>query len=155
MKPDRPLIVSILFLAGGLTLIFGYANGTAGLSAAMPIANSTLHVNVNTTGPAALGGIALLGIGVLLLLWSLLGAVVSQLMLLGGGYQGPAKLLDYRSSEKWEKDEEDAPISRSASRGGRFSTLGLQAAEPASPARRKAEETEPSGSASLAAGIRP
>jgi hypothetical protein len=128
MKPDRPLIISILFLAGGLTLIFGYANGTAGLSAAMPIANSTLHINANTTGPAALGGIALLGIGVLLLLWSLLAAIVSQLMILGGGYKGPEKLLDYRNAGA---DDDDKPISRSASLGGRSSLLGLDAARPA------------------------
>jgi hypothetical protein len=140
MKPDRPLIISILLLAGGSVLIFGYANGTAGLSAALPITNSTLHVNVNTTGPAALGGIALLGIGVPLLLWSLLAAIVSQLMLLGGGYKGPDKLLDYRPFE----NDEDSPGSRSASRGARFSTLGLQPDEPAdtTTARMGAKESQ-------------
>jgi hypothetical protein len=147
MKPDRPLIVSILLLAGGLFLIFGYANGTAGLSAALPITNSTLHVNVNTTGPAALSGIALLGIGVLLLLWALLGAIVSQLMLLGGGYKGPEPLLDYRSSDV---EEESEPISRSASLRGRSSVLGLglqtgSRQETTTSSAMDAEETQPSG----------
>lgn len=151
MKPDRPLIVSVLLLAAGLWLIFGYAQGTAGLSAAMPIANSTLHINANTTGPTALGGIALLGIGVVLLVWSLLAAIVSQLMLLGGGHDAPRGLLESRS---FEIDEDDEPVSRAGSRNRGFSMLGLQSAEPADP-RLREEEIEPPRPTSLSAGIRP
>jgi len=164
MKPDRPLILSILFLAAGLWLVFGYAHGIAGLSAAWPVANSTIHVDVNTSGLGALSGIALLGIGLLLLVWSLLAAIVSQLMLLAGGsYKGPAKLLDYRSSEEYQPadiEEEDAPVSRSANRRGSFSTLGLHSAGPSEETRASTriaaeEEVQPSGTNSLPAGIRP
>jgi hypothetical protein len=126
MKPDRPLIVSVLFLAGGLTLIFGYANGTAGLSAALPIASSTLHVNVNTTGPAALGGIALLGVGALLLVWALLVAVIGQLMRLSGSDSGPERLLSHRTIDD---DADDAQATRSHA-PPRPSFLGLESAGP-------------------------
>jgi hypothetical protein len=150
MKPDRPLIISILFLAGGLWLIFGYAHGTAGLSAALPITNSTLHINVNTTGLAALGGIVVLAVGVLLLIWSLLAAIVSQLAHMGGGsYEGPEKLLDYRSFDS----DEDEPISRRASPSGSSSMLGLgiNSRQETNSAGMNAEGTQPSGSSSLTA----
>ncbi len=124
MKPDRPLILSILFLAEGLTLIFGYADGTTGLSAAWPVASSTLHINVNTTGPPALGGIALLAIGVLLLLWSLLAAVVNQLMLLCGA---SLETRQRRSYSILANDEDDVSVARLSSRS---SFLGLESAPP-------------------------
>jgi hypothetical protein len=124
MKPDRPLIVSTLFLAGGLTLIFGYANGTAGLSAAYPIANSMLHVNVNTAGVAALGGIALLAIGVVLLVWALLAALVCQAMQLGGSDR-EAERRRYRIHE-----EDDSTDDRSVAPSPRASFLGLESAGP-------------------------
>lgn len=120
MKPDRPLILSILLLAGGLILIFGYANGTAGLSAALPVSNSTLHIDVNTTGPAALSGIALLGLGVLFLLWALLGALVSQLT---GSYREPERLLSRRRFEDEEDYADRTPTPRA-------SFLGLESAAP-------------------------
>lgn len=127
MKPDRPLIVSTLFLAGGLTLIFGYANGTAGLSAAFPIANSMLHVNVNTAGPAALGGIALLAIGVVLLVWALLVALVSQVMQLAGSDRESERRAHYRAREM---EKEDSTAGRSAAPAPRASFLGLESAGP-------------------------
>jgi Na+-transporting methylmalonyl-CoA/oxaloacetate decarboxylase gamma subunit len=128
MKPDRPIIISTLFLAGGLTLIFGYANGTAGLSAAFPIANSILHVNVNAAGPAALGGIALLGIGVVLLVWALLVALVSQVMQLGGSDRESERRAHYRSREIDEED--DSTAGSSVAPAPRASFLGLESAGP-------------------------
>ena len=82
MKSERPLIASVLFLATGLSLIFGYCNGTSSLNAAYPIAASVLHLDITTSGPAALGGITLTAIGVLLLIWALLGAIVGQITLI-------------------------------------------------------------------------
>jgi hypothetical protein len=79
MRSDRPLIASVVFLATGLSLIFGYCTGASSFDAAFPLAASALHVNVTTIGPAALGGIACTGIGLILMLWALLAAVVSQL----------------------------------------------------------------------------
>jgi hypothetical protein len=82
MRSERPLIASILFLATGLSLIFGYCNGTSSFNAAYPVATSVFHLDVTTTGPAALGGIALTAIGLLLLTWALLGAIVGQISLM-------------------------------------------------------------------------
>lgn len=80
MRCERPLIAAIVFLATGLSLIFGYCNGVSSLNAAYPLTNSVLHLDITTTGPAALGGISLTAVGLLLLLWALLGAIVGQVM---------------------------------------------------------------------------
>jgi hypothetical protein len=85
MKPDRFLIASVVLLAIGLYLTFGYCNGTVGMSAAYPLAAATLNICVTTNGPGVLGGPALTGLGVLLLLWALIGAVVGQFRLIGAG----------------------------------------------------------------------
>ena len=82
MRSERPLIACVLFLATGLSLIFGYCNGTSSLNAAYPMAASVLHLDITTSGPAALGGITLTAIGVLLLIWALLGAIVGQITLI-------------------------------------------------------------------------
>ncbi len=79
MRSDRPLIASIVFLATGLSLIFGYCNGATSFDAAFPLASSALHLDVTTTGPAALGGLACIGLGLIFMLWALLAAIVSQL----------------------------------------------------------------------------
>lgn len=79
MRPDRPLIVSVLCLAAGLGLIFGYCNGTAGMSAAYPLSGASLNVAITTNGPGALGGVALTALGLLLLIWAFLAAIVSQI----------------------------------------------------------------------------
>lgn len=84
MTSERPLIAAVLFLASGVGLIIGYCNGTTSLNAAYPMATSALHLDITTSGPAALGGIALIALGVLLLVWALLVAVVSQIGLLFG-----------------------------------------------------------------------
>ena len=79
MRSERPLIASVVFLATGLSLIFGYCTGTTSFNAAFPLASSALHLDITTTGPAALGGIACTGIGTDLSLWALLAAIVGQL----------------------------------------------------------------------------
>ena len=84
MRSDRPLIASIVFLATGLSLVLGYCNGATSIDAAYPLAASVLHLDITTTGPAALGGIALIGVGLLLLIWALLAAIVGQIGLLAG-----------------------------------------------------------------------
>ncbi len=96
MKSDRPLIASVLFLAAGLGLIFGFCHGTEGLSAAFPVAASTLQLSFVTTGPAALGGIALTAIGLLLLIWALLAAIAGQASLLTGTPRPPKRVETYR-----------------------------------------------------------
>jgi hypothetical protein len=94
MKSDRPLIASVLSLAAGLSLILSYCTGSTNLSAAYPLSTSTLHFDITTTGPAALGGIALCAVGLLLLVWALLAAIVGQLSLLAGAGKPTERLLE-------------------------------------------------------------
>ena len=79
MKSDRPIIVSVLFLAAGLGLILGYCHGSTNLTAAYPFAGSMLHVSINTSGPGVLGGLICLAVGLVLLVWAFIAAIVSQL----------------------------------------------------------------------------
>ncbi|HZB89686.1 MAG TPA: hypothetical protein VE291_13590 [Terracidiphilus sp.] len=78
MRSDRPLIVAVLLLAGGLGLIFGYCHGGAGWSVAYPMDGASVKLNVDTYGPAAVGGPLLLLAGLLALFWSFLCAIVAQ-----------------------------------------------------------------------------
>ena len=77
MRADRPLFGAVIFLGLGLGLIIGYCQGTTGFNAAFPLAGSTLHVELTTTGPAVIGGIALTAIGALLLVWAFLVSIAS------------------------------------------------------------------------------
>jgi hypothetical protein len=79
MRSDGPLIGAIIFLGAGLGLIIGYCHGTTGFSAAYPFSGSVLHLDMTTTGPGVLGGLALAVIGAFLLLWAILAALVSLL----------------------------------------------------------------------------
>src|SRR5580692_3958457 len=94
MKSDRPLIVSVLLLAAGLALILVYCHGNTNLSAAYPLSGSTLHVELTTAGPAVLGGILLTALGLLLLAWAFLAAIVSQLAELLHSDKPAERLLD-------------------------------------------------------------
>lgn len=85
MKPDRPLILSVLLLAVGLGLVFGFCHGTAGVSAAYPFSGCSVNLCTTTTGPGALGGLMLVLLGALLLLWSFVLAIVAQFRLLVPG----------------------------------------------------------------------
>lgn len=101
MRSDRPLIVSILLLAAGLGLIIGYCNGTAGFNAAFPLSGSTLQFALTTVGPAAVGGAVLTVLGLLMLLWALLAAIVSQFQTIG--YNHRFDRLERR--ERLERDD--------------------------------------------------
>jgi len=87
MKSDRLVIAAVLFLAGGLGLLFGFTNGTTALSVAYPLAETRLHVDITTTGIPALIGVPLLGAGALLLFLALIAAIVSQ-------FRRPQPVLD-------------------------------------------------------------
>jgi signal transduction histidine kinase len=76
MKSDGPLILAVLLLAAGLTVIFGYGTGTAAFNAAYPISAANLNLSIATAGPAAVGGLALLAMGLAVLVWALLCAFV-------------------------------------------------------------------------------
>jgi hypothetical protein len=71
------LIGAVLFLGAGLALIIGYCHGTTGFSAAYPFSGSILHLEMTETGPGVLGGLLLMVIGALFLVWAFLAALVS------------------------------------------------------------------------------
>lgn len=77
MRADRPLIGAVIFLGAGLGMIIAYCHGTTGFNAAYPFAGSSLHLDLTTTGPAVLGGLACTAVGCLLLIWACLAALVS------------------------------------------------------------------------------
>ncbi|MFZ0305678.1 MAG: hypothetical protein WAL75_23515 [Terracidiphilus sp.] len=77
MRSDRPLILAVIFLGAGLGVIIGYCSGTTGFSASYPFTNSILHLDMTTTGPGVVGGLAATAIGVLLLIWAFFAAIVS------------------------------------------------------------------------------
>jgi hypothetical protein len=83
MKSDGPLILAVLFLAAGLTMIFAYGVGTAGFNAAYPFSAANLQMSISTAGPAAIGGLGLTALGLLLLVWALICAIVAQFMTFG------------------------------------------------------------------------
>ena len=98
MRADRPLLGAIVFLVCGLGLIIGYCNGASSFTASYPFTGSTLHVDVLTNGPAAVGGVVLTAIGLLLLLWATLAAIVGQIgQLFSGSHRDPETLLDRES----------------------------------------------------------
>ena len=81
MNTDRLVIASVVSLALGLGLIFGYCHGTAGFSAAYPVAGASLQLSLTTTGLPAMAGFAFTVVGILLLIWALVDAVVRQIEL--------------------------------------------------------------------------
>jgi hypothetical protein len=78
MKSDYVLIGSALLLAIGLGLIFGYTHGTVGFNGAYPVAGASLQVSVNTTGLAAMAGVPLTLLGLLLLIVAVISAIARQ-----------------------------------------------------------------------------
>ncbi|MGA8730619.1 MAG: hypothetical protein WB608_17830 [Terracidiphilus sp.] len=87
MRSNRVLVGSVLFLAVGLGLIFGFCNGTTGFTFGYPFSATSLHIDITTTGVAALAGLALTGLGCLLLLLSLILAFAGQ----GQTYEAPIR----------------------------------------------------------------
>jgi hypothetical protein len=78
MKSDRLVIAAVLFLAGGLGLLFGFTDGTTGLNVGYPFSATRLHVDITTTGIPALVGMPLVAAGALLLCFALIAAIASQ-----------------------------------------------------------------------------
>jgi hypothetical protein len=97
MKSDGPLILAALFLAAGLTIIFRYGVGTGGFNAAYPVSAASLQMSISTTGPAAIGGMALTALGLLVMLWALICAIVGQFVNFG---------TERRRTERQERREQ-------------------------------------------------
>jgi signal transduction histidine kinase len=98
MRSDGPLILAAVFLATGLTLIFDYGVGTAAFNAAYPFSAANLQMSIATTGPAAIGGLALTALGVLTLCWALLCAVVAEISGIVSG--GPERMERKRLAQQ-------------------------------------------------------
>ena len=90
MRSGRVLVGSVLFLAVGLGLIFGFCNGTTGFTFGYPFSATSLHLDITTTGVPALAGLALTGLGCLLLLLSLILALAGQ----GQSYEAPIRRVE-------------------------------------------------------------
>lgn len=84
-------------MAAGLGLTFFYCTGNVGLNAAYPLSGAALKINFATYGPAALGGPALTALGLMLLLWSWLCAILRVMGLFGTPEdreeEGPTRLF--------------------------------------------------------------
>ena len=80
MRPDRPLIGAVVSLSAGVAVILAYCNGTSAFSAGYPFSACLLHIDFTTNGPAVMGGLVLIAIGLLLMAWALLAACVSQVV---------------------------------------------------------------------------
>lgn len=79
MRSDRLVIASVLFLSGGLALLFGFTTGTTALNVGYPFAATRLHIDITTTGIPALLGVPLIAAGSLLLVFAFFAAIGSQL----------------------------------------------------------------------------
>jgi hypothetical protein len=77
MRSDRPLVLAVIFLGAGLGVLIGYCNGSTGFSASYPFTGSILHLDMTTTGVGVVGGMVATAIGLLLLVWAFLAAIVS------------------------------------------------------------------------------
>ena len=102
MKADRPLILAVLILASGLALICVYCTGNTSMSMAYPMSSSVLQVAVTTSGPAALGGVALTMLGLLLLVWAFLCAIIGET-----GRMSPAARISRREERVHFKEIDD------------------------------------------------
>ena len=102
MRSDGPLLLALLFLAAGLTVIFYYGVGTAGFNAAYPFSSASLQLSIATAGPAAVGGLALASLGLLIMAWALICAVVG-LFTPAGAYRdnlGRAQRLEQKRLDR-------------------------------------------------------
>jgi hypothetical protein len=104
MKSDGPLILAVLFLAAGLTLIFTYGIGTTAFNAAYPFSAANLQMSISTTGPAAIGGLGLTALGLLLMIWAVICAIVAQFMVFGTD-RGRATRLERQEQKRLDREE--------------------------------------------------
>jgi len=112
MRAERPLLASTAFLAAGLTTLFYYGTAGSGLSAAIPWSDSHFHLNLVVDGPAAIGGVVLTVIGVLFLIWAILGALAWVGSVVAGGEHARERLANQSQSPQPEGSQfNQAPVS--------------------------------------------
>jgi hypothetical protein len=74
------------------------------MNAAYPFARSTMHWDMTINGPGALGGTALVAAGVLLLLWAVVAAFISQFRMLTGTEDDSDRYVDRDRDEHFEDE---------------------------------------------------
>jgi hypothetical protein len=72
------LLVSVVCLAVGVGLIFGYCNGTTGMSFGYPFSGSSLHIDITTTGTPMVIGVTLTLLGTFLLIVTWVIAIITM-----------------------------------------------------------------------------
>ena len=110
MRPDRPVIGGVVCLATGVALLVAYCHDASSASLVYPFSGSTLHVDLTTTGPAVLGGLAFVALGALFLAWSLLAAIVSQISLLFHREDRAEGIFGRYDAPTFEAYDDRAPI---------------------------------------------
>lgn len=62
------LVTAVLCLAAGIGVLFNWTHGTTGFQFASPVAGSSVHIDITTTGIPAIAGLALTSLGAFLLI---------------------------------------------------------------------------------------
>jgi len=109
MRPDRPLIIAVASLATGVGLIVGYCQGATNMNLAYPLSGSIMHIDLTTSGPGVLGGLALIALGLLLTAWAVFAAFVNQISLLADRESRTHGILDREPDESDEGKHERYP----------------------------------------------
>ncbi|MGO8758428.1 MAG: hypothetical protein ACLQG3_09915 [Terracidiphilus sp.] len=78
MRTDRWLILSLLLLVSGIWSLLEWCHGTAGVSFALPLAQTKLTVDVASTGAPVLLGLPLVLFGLLFMCIALIAALLAQ-----------------------------------------------------------------------------
>jgi hypothetical protein len=72
------LVVAVACLAVGIGVIFGFCNGSTGLSLGSPLSASSIHVDITTTGAGVPIAVGLVALGVFLLIVATAIAIVGM-----------------------------------------------------------------------------
>lgn len=78
MRADRVLIGAVLILGAGCWMLLAYCHGNVGFNIAYPISGAKLQVDFTTMGAPALVGVPLALLGLLVLVFAFILAIVAQ-----------------------------------------------------------------------------
>ncbi len=87
------LVIAVVSLAAGIWVLFAFCHGTTGFSFGIPVSATSIHIDMTTTGAAAIVGLALTIGGAFLL-------VVATIIALIGMRGRKASDLPARQREK-------------------------------------------------------
>ncbi|MGB7265594.1 MAG: hypothetical protein WBC92_08785 [Terracidiphilus sp.] len=110
MRADRPLICAVASLATGIGLIVAYCHGSTSATAVYPFSGSMLHIDLTTYGPAVLGGLALIAVGLLMTAVAVFAAILSQIRLLVGRTDRMDSILGRERDGAFDDDRYDEPL---------------------------------------------